>query len=66
MMSLKKKPLQEAEMIIQVAAPKTQKVVAKRKKTNKQLTFEDVRIAARGGESAFRYYVENGKLPVSK
>lgn len=47
------------------AAPK-KKVVAKRKQTDKQLTFEDVRIAARGGEAAFRYYVENGKLPVSK
>lgn len=51
-------------MIVLAAAPK--KVVAKRKKTDKQITFEDVRIAARGGESAFRYYVENGKPPVSK
>ncbi|MFJ4456538.1 hypothetical protein ACIP1G_21955 [Pseudomonas sp. NPDC089392] len=51
-------------MIVKTAAPK--KVVAKRKKTDKQLTHEDVRVAARGGESAFRYYAENGKLPVSK
>jgi len=51
-------------VIDQTAAPK--KVIAKRKKAGKPLTVEDVRIAARGGESAFRYYVENGKLPVSK
>ncbi|CAM3902499.1 hypothetical protein CCOS865_03714 [Pseudomonas reidholzensis] len=51
-------------MIVQAAPQK--KVIAKRKKTDKQLTPEDVRIAARGGESAFRYYVENGKLPASK
>lgn len=51
-------------MTVKAAAPK--KVVAKRKKTDKQLTHEDVRTAARGGESAFRYYVENGTLPVSK
>ena len=51
-------------MIIQTAAPK--KVVAKRKKTDKQLTFEDVRTAARGGEAAFHFYVEHGQLPASK
>jgi len=51
-------------MIDQTAAPK--KVVAKRKKAGKRLTFEDVRIAARGGESAVDHYVETGKLPVSK
>ena len=51
-------------MIVKTAAPK--KAVAKRKKNDKPLTPEDVRAAARGGEAAFRYYVENGKLPVSK
>ena len=51
-------------MITKTAAPK--KVIAKRKKAGKPLTIEDVRVAARVGESAFRYYVENAKLPVSK
>ncbi|WJD64079.1 hypothetical protein [Pseudomonas kurunegalensis] len=51
-------------MIVKTAAPK--KTVAKRKKNDKPLTPEDVRAAARGGEAAFRYYVENGTLPVSK
>ncbi|MCX2692057.1 hypothetical protein OO256_15320 [Pseudomonas sp. DCB_CB] len=51
-------------MVLKAATSK--KSVAKRKKTDKQLTHEDVRAAARGGESAFRYYVENRTLPVSK
>jgi hypothetical protein len=41
-------------------------VAAKRKKASKELTFADVRVAARGGEAAFDFYVENGRLPVSK
>lgn len=56
----------EPSMAAKPVAP-AKPVVARRKANDgKKLTSSDVRIAARGGDEAFAYYVENGKLPVSK
>jgi hypothetical protein len=59
------RPHLEAEMIVKSFTQK-KPVAAKRKKASKERTFADVRVAARGGEAAFDFYVENGRLPVSK
>ncbi len=40
------------------------KAPVKRKEAKKKLTFADVREAAKGGDEAFEYFVENGELPV--
>lgn len=41
-------------------------ILAKPKKPKKELSYLDVQVAARGGDEAYRFYVENGKLPVTK
>lgn len=53
-------------MMIATFSTRPKKAKAKRKEVNKPLTFADVRIAARGGDEAFAYYVASGKLPASK
>ncbi|SER25022.1 hypothetical protein SAMN04244573_03196 [Azotobacter beijerinckii] len=54
------------EETLAVKATAAGKPVAKRKTPDRPRTFDDTRIAARGGEAAFEYFVKHGKLPVSK